>query len=382
MSGDLLLKNCRLYDAPAGAPPVDVLLAGGRIARIGPGEERAAETLDAAGRTLIPGLIDLHIHGAGGADVQDGDADTLPTLSRALARLGTTSFLATSVMRPASGDRHLDRVAERAGTAPGGARILGLYLEGPFVNLEKRGGIPADAIYPYAPGILDAILDRAGGALRMMTVAPEMPGALDAIERLAAAGVIPCFGHSNATHDQTRAGISAGIRHATHLFNAMAGLHHRAPGPLPALLEAEGLTVELICDDVHVDRHVARLATRLFGRERCCCITDGMRTVGLPDGRYEYGGREFESRGGAARYLDGTLIGTSIPLLEIVRRFHHFTGATFAEAVDTATRTPARILGIEERTGSIEVGKDADLVLLDEDFSVFATLVGGKMVTE
>jgi N-acetylglucosamine-6-phosphate deacetylase len=380
MSGDLLLKNCRIYDAPAGAPPVDVLLAEGRIARIGAGEEHGVETLDAAGRTLIPGLIDLHIHGAGGADVLDGEADTLPTLSKALARLGTTSFVATSVMRPAPGDRHLDRVAEQAGTAPGGARVLGLYLEGPFINLEKRGGIPADAIHPYTPAALDAILDRTDGTLRMMTVAPEMPGALDAIERLAAAGVIPCFGHSNATHDETRAGIAAGIRHATHLFNAMAGLHHRAPGPLPALMEEEDLTVELICDDVHVNRHVARLAVRLFGRERCCCITDGMRTVGLPDGHYEYGGREFESRGGAARYLDGTLIGTSIPLLEVVRRFHRFTGATFAEAVDTATRIPARILGIQERTGSIEPGKDADLVLLDEDFSVFTTLVGGKVV--
>jgi N-acetylglucosamine-6-phosphate deacetylase len=380
MSGDLLLKNCRIYDAPAGAPPVNVLLAEGRIARIGAGEEPGAETLDAAGRTLIPGLIDLHIHGAGGADVLDGEADTLPTLSKALARLGTTSFVATSVMRPASGDRHLDRVAEQAGTMPGGARILGLYLEGPFVNPAKRGGIPTDAIYSYTPAILDAILDRTDGALRMMTVAPEMPGALDAIERLAAAGVIPAFGHSNATYDETHAGIAAGIRHATHLFNAMAGLHHRAPGPLPALLEEEGLTVELICDDVHVNRHVARLATRLFGRERCCCITDGMRTVGLPDGRYEYGGREFDSRDGAARYLDGTLIGTAIPLLEVVRRFHRFTGSSFAEAVDTATRTPARILGIQERTGSIEVGKDADLVLLDEDLSVFATLVGGKVV--
>jgi N-acetylglucosamine-6-phosphate deacetylase len=380
MSGDLLLKNCRLYDAPAGAPLVNVLLAEGRIARIGAGEEPGAETLDAGGRTLIPGLIDLHIHGAGGADVQDGDAVTLPTLSNALARLGTTSFVATSFMRPASGDRHVDRVAEQAGASLGGARMLGLYLEGPFINQEKRGGIPPDAIYPYTPAALDAILDRADGTLRIMTVAPETPGALDAIERLAAAGVIPAFGHSNATYDETRAGIDAGIRHATHLFNAMPGLHHRAPGPLPALLDADGLTVELICDDVHVSRHVARLAARLFGRERCCCITDGMRTVGLPDGRYAYSGREFESRGGAARYLDGTLIGTSIPLLEIVRRFHRFTGCSFAEAVDTATRLPARILGVQERTGSIEVGKDADLVLLEEDFSVFATLVDGTVV--
>ncbi|HET8654484.1 MAG TPA: amidohydrolase family protein, partial [Longimicrobiaceae bacterium] len=150
----------------------------------------------------------------------------------------------------------------------------------------------------------------------------------------------------------------------------------------PALMDAGGLTVELISDDVHVSRPVVRLAWRLFGGDRCICVTDGMRTVGLPEGRYEYGGRQFESRGGAARYLDGTLIGTSIPLLEIVKRFHRFTGCSLAEAVDGATRLPARLLGVEDRLGSIAAGRDADLVILDGDLDVRATIVGGRVVWE
>lgn len=381
MQNSLRLKNCRLYDAPENAPPVDVWIRDGRIVALDapPPDPDGVEVLDAGGRTLIPGLIDLHIHGSGGADVRDGTPEALRTMSAALARMGTTSFVGTAVMQPSRGDEHLTAVARCTGTDLGGARLLGLYLEGPFANPEKRGGIPAEALYPPTPADVDRVLDLAGGALRIMTVAPEIPGALSVIERLVGEGVIPAFGHSAATYEQTRDGIAAGIRHTTHLFNAMVGLHHRAPGPLPALLEAEHVTVELISDDVHVNRHVARFAARIFGPDRCVTVTDAMPPTGLPDGRYSFCGLECEARGGVARYLDGTLIGTAIPLLEVVRRFGEYTGASLADAVECATRIPARILGIDDRTGSIEAGKDADLVLLDADFSVWATVVGGRV---
>lgn len=386
MPSPLLLKNCRLYDAAEGAPLADVRARDGVITAVGarpggpPGGAPDGEVLDAAGRTLIPGLIDLHIHGAGGADVRDGTPEALRTMSAALARMGTTSFLGTALMQPAIDDRHLEVAAQCTGTSLGGARMLGIYLEGPFANREKRGGIPAEALYPPTPAALQRVLDLTGDALRVMTVAPEIPGALAVIERIADAGVIAAFGHSTASYERTRDGITAGVRHATHLFNAMAGLHHRDPGPIPALLEDARVTVELIADGVHLNPHVARFAASIFGRERCACITDAMPPAGLPDGRYRFGGREGETRDGVARYLDGTLIGTAISLLEVVLRFQEYTGDSFAGAVDSATRVPARILGIADRTGSIAVGKQADLVLLDADRSVAATVVGGAVV--
>jgi N-acetylglucosamine-6-phosphate deacetylase len=377
----LLVENCRLHDAPPDAPLVDVLVRGSVVAEIGAPPGTPADTrLDAGGRTLVPGFIDIHIHGAGGADVLDGMPGALETMSRTLARLGTTSFLGTSFMQPHTGNAHLPAAAEQVGRKLGGATLLGLHLEGPFITLERRGGIPPTALYPPSPRALDEVLELTGGTLRMMTLAPELPGNLETVERLVAAGVVAAFGHSDAGYAETKAGIAAGITHCTHLYNAMTGLHHRHPGPLVALHESEGVTVELISDDIHVSAPVVRFTYRAFGADRCVCITDAMRTAGMPDGRYRYGGREFESKDGAARYLDGTLIGTSLSQREVALRFREYTGCAFREAVDAATLVPARVLGIEHRKGSVAVGKDADLVLLDADLSVWATVVEGEVV--
>lgn len=376
----LLLSRCRLLDASPDAEPVDLLLDGGSIVRIGGALAGPDEvpTLDAGGRTLIPGLIDLHIHGAGGADLLDGSPEGLEEMSRTLARLGTTSFVGTTFLWPETGSAHLRVAAERVGAELGGARMLGLYLEGPFISPARRGGLPPQAVLPPSSDTLKRVLEQTAGTLRLMTIAPELPGSLALVEELAENGVTPAFGHSDASYEQTRDGIRAGIRHVTHLFNAMRGLHHREPGPLVAIHEAEDLPVELIGDGVHVDRHVARWARSLFGPDRLLSITDAMRTAGLPDGGYRYGGRDFESRDGAARYTDGTLIGTSLGLLQVVLRLREFSGCSLAEAVDSASRLPARRLGLNK--GAIEEGRDADLVLLDPDHSVWATIVGGRVV--
>ena len=373
---DILLENCR---TPA-VGRVAVRVREGRIVEVGAGVEATPgeRVLDAGGRRLIPGLIDVHIHGAGGADVLDGSEAALRTVSQALARLGVTGFLGTSFVRP-GGNEHLVAAGEAVGRDLGGARLLGLHLEGPFLNPARRGGIPAENLYPPAPGALEEILELTRGGLRMMTIAPEVPGALELVAELGARGVVASFGHSDATYAQARAGIAAGIRHATHLYNAMRGLHHREPGPLVALQEA-GASVQLIADDVHVSAPVVAFTRRVFGDDRVVLITDGMRTVGLPDGRYRFGDKEYESRDGAARYLDGTLIGTSLSLLQVMRRYREYTGCSLAEAVRAASLNPARVLGLEGRLGEVAPGRDADLVLLDDDDSVRATLVGGRVV--
>jgi N-acetylglucosamine-6-phosphate deacetylase len=384
----LLIRDAAPCDGAETGGLVDIVVAGSRIVAVQPaggGVGPAARVLDAGGRRVIPGLIDLHVHGAGGADVMDGSADAVATASRTLARLGTTSYLATTFLRPGIGNAHLPVLAGAVNAGRGfaesaGARLLGIHLEGPFVSPVRRGGLPPDALLDPTGRALDEVLELTAGALRMMTIAPELPGGLGLIERLTATGVVASFGHSDADYDQTRAGLAAGINHVTHLYNAMRGLHHRDPGPLVALHEADGVTVQLIADDVHVDRRVIRWTREVFGHGRCVCVTDGIRTTGLPDGDYRLGGLDYSSRDGVARYADGTLIGTSLPLLEVARRFSRYTDCTLGQAVETASLHAARVLGIQDRKGSLEAGKDADIVLLDDDDSVRATVVEGDVV--
>ncbi|MDQ6635810.1 MAG: N-acetylglucosamine-6-phosphate deacetylase, partial [Gemmatimonadota bacterium] len=340
----------------------------------------ADRTLDAEGRLLAPGLIDIHIHGAGGADTLEGTRESLATMSQTLARLGTTSFLATVVCDPSRANAHLVVAAQAVGSALGGARLLGIHLEGPFINPLRRGGLPPWSVLPPSPGVLETLLALTAGTLRVMTIAPEVEGSLPIVERLAAAGIVAALGHSDADHKQAAIGFDAGITHVTHLWNAMRALHHRDPGPVTAVLDRESVTVELIADGVHLHPSVVELTVRALGVARCICITDGMRTVGMPDGAYVFSGREGETRDGTARYLDGTLIGTSVGLWEIVRRFMRHSGCTLAQAIDSAARAPARLLGLEHRLGRIAPGYEADLVLLDPDLAVYATVVAGELL--
>ncbi len=388
--GSLWIRRCRLVTAREVIDPGEVRIAGGKIAFAGPeGEAGGApggEVLDAGGRFAAPGFIDLHVHGASGRDVLDADPQSLAAIACTCARFGVTGFLATSVFKPAGGNRHLEVVREAVEAAarfPGGAELLGLHLEGPFLAPARRGMIQPDCLAEPSPQALQEVLRIAGGALRLMTLAPELPGALEAIAGLTARGVVVSFGHSAADYGQTWQGIRAGIRHVTHLFNAMHPMHHREPGPIPALLEAEGVTAQVIFDGVHLHPAVLRLAARLLGPQRLALISDGTRAMGLPDGgAYEYDGVPFEARGGAARYRDGTLIGTTLGLSRMVERAVTLGGMSLPAAVQAASATPAGVLGLAHRKGRLEAGLDADLVLLDLDLTVWKTIRGGRIVYE
>jgi len=382
MTDDLTIRNCRLYSSPADKPLVDIALRKGKIIRIGHTQVGSSQSkiLDVDGRVIIPGLIDVHVHGAGGGDTSDGTVKALQTMCTTLARLGITSFLATAMTRPEEENRHLEVAGEHVGKELGGANLLGLHLEGPFISREKRGGIPFTGIEQPSLKVLERLIKTTKGALRMMTIAPEVEGALEVIRALVNHGIVASFGHSDANYEETRQSILAGISHVTHIFNTMRPIHHRAPGPVPAIFEQPNVTVQIICDGIHLHRDMVRYIYKQFGYERCVCITDGMRTMGLPEGRYEYYGQEFESRDGAARYLDGTLIGTTNSLHQMMLNFMDFTDCPLAEAVDTAARNPARVLGVDDQKGTIAVGKDADLVILNQDYSVWATIISGKIV--
>jgi len=381
LTDQLLLKNCKLYTSQDSNSLTDIVISGHSISRIGksPVEVECETCLDAGGRLTVPGFIDIHVQGAGGADVLDGTENALKTMASSLAKLGTTGFLATTVIQPQTHNRHLEKAAALVGKQSDGAALLGIHIEGPFINEEKRGGISPDSISSPSGNVLDNILRITGNTLKIMTIAPELSGSPEIIRRLVDNGIIASFGHSAATYEETIQGFEFGVSHVTHIFNAMPSLHHRTPGPVPAIFETPDISVQIISDGVHLHPAIVRMIYHHIGENRCICITDGVQAAGLPEGRYIYNGREYESKNGTARYLDGTLIGSTLSLGSIALKFMEITECSFETAVKTVTANPARLLGIDSIKGSLDVGKDADIVLLDDDYSVWATLVRGNV---
>lgn len=374
----MLIKNCLLYDKNE---LTDIQVTDGKITEIAKQLSPADDTvIDVGGKTIIPGLIEVHIQGAGGADILDGTEDAILTISKTLARLGTTSFLGTTVVKPNEDNAHLRTAAKLVNKELNGAYLLGFHLEGPFINPKKKGGLAPDSIYDSSPEKLEEIFDVLGDTLKMMTVAPEMPGNLEIIKELRKHNAIPSFAHSDATYEEALKGIEAGICHVTHIFNAMPPLQHRTPGPLAAVFEDRNISAQIISDGHHLHPSIVNIVYRMIGAERCICITDGMQAMGLPDGTYTYNGREYTSIAGAAKYDDGTLIGSTMSLLNIAIKFKEFTSCTFAEAINTVTKNPAKLLGLENKKGCIEIGADADLVILNNDYSVSKTIINGKTV--
>ncbi len=382
MAITLIIKNCKLYDRTPDSDQIDIHIENGRISRIVNSGTFAtdAPSFDAGGKTACPGFIDVHIQGAGGSDILDNTPESITTIGRTLARAGTTAYLGTTVVKPETQNAHLRLARSFTGKLTGGAVLLGVHIEGPFINIAKKGGLSPDAIYPSSPHALDEIFEATGDSLKMMTIAPELPGNLEIIRELVRQRVVAAFAHSDADYDQTLSGFDAGIDHITHIFNAMPPLHHRQPGPLTAIFEHPSITAQIISDGHHLHPRIVDLISRLLGKHRCVCITDGMQAQGLPEGRYLYNGKEYEAKNGAARYLDGTLIGSTMSLGAIALKFMEFTRCTLREAIDTVSIVPARVLGIDSRKGSLDAGKDADIVLLDENLSVSDTFIAGAHV--
>ena len=380
MDSPLLLTNLRWPDNSLG----DMLIAGGRIAHISPCGKTSSEglnVLDAGRRRVCPGFIDVHIHGAGGVDSLD-ENNPIPTISKTLAKYGCTGFLVTSVYFPDEDNKHLKYLAKATQQKSFGAKVLGIHLEGPFIAPVKRGMLQENAITLPSEKVLDDIFSLTGDSLRMMTIAPERKGALPIINKLCDRNVIASFAHSDANYEETRAGISEGISHVTHLYNAMRGIHHREPGPIPALLEAGHITAQILCDGQHLDPSILRHTVESFGLERLVVITDGMRSLGLPDGDYQYDGIPYTTKNGTARYKDGTLIGTARGIVDMLFSFMEYTNLPLEEALQTVTSTPAKLLGLDYRKGYLTPGYDADIVILNEDKTVWRTIVEGDVVYE
>ena len=377
--GKILIKNCRLYNSINSV--TDLLIENSIIKTIGKVEDSDAEIIDAEGLILSPGLIDIHIQGAGGSDILDGDYNAIANINKTLAKLGTTSYLGTTVVKPNANNEHLKAVKEFVNRETGGAVLLGFHLEGPFINVVKKGGLSPDSIYDSSKEKLDEILTLLNGTLKMMTIAPELPGNLEIIKDLVRNNVIAAIAHSNANYEETQQGFKAGINHVTHIFNAMPSLHHRAPGPIAAIFDNKNISAQIISDGHHLHPSIVNLIYNQIGLDNCICITDGMHGIGLPEGKYQYNGKEYESKNGAAKYLDGTLIGSTMSLWQIVLKFKTFTRCSLEDAIKTASRNPAKLLKLYNKVGSIEEGKQADLFLFNEDYFITYTIVRGRLIS-
>lgn len=351
----------------------------GRFAHVLENVPGPAEDLD--GALVIPGLVDIHVHGCAGADFSDGDYAGLVRMARHLARRGVTSFAPASMTLPYDAlDKAFHAAARlrREGLADG-ARLMGIQMEGPFLSREKRGSQnPAYLRLPDWDRFL-RLYDAAEGLLRIVDVAPELPGAVE-FTRRASEKCRVSVAHTAAGYDQAAAVFDAGATHLTHLFNAMSGIHHRHPGPIGAASERENVTAELICDGIHVHPSAVRMAFRLFPG-RICLISDALRCCGMADGSYSLGGQEILLSGGVARLTGGAIAGSAADLYQCMRRAVSF-GIPREQAVWAATALPARVIGRESETGAIADGRAADFVICGGELEPEAVYLGGKRLEQ
>ena len=380
MSDRTLLTGARVVTPDSRTTPADVLIEDGRIAAVGPGlATDGAEIVDLSGAVVAPGFIDVHVHGGGGHPLITPDPGEIEAYARWAVSQGVTSFLAT-VCAPTL-DAALDCLAACASTraSTDGATLLGVNLEGPFVSPERRGALPPSWLATPDVDTFRRLLGASAGKLRLMTVAPELQGSADVIREALSAGVRVSLGHTDATYEVARDAFAAGASHVTHAFNAMRPFHHREPGPLGAALEAEGVTVEVIADGVHLHPATVRTLVSPFGPERIALITDGVTPAGLSEGTFRIGDVEVRLKDGEMRLPDGTISGSVATMADVVRNVVRWGISDLAAATMMASTTPARALGRSERRGRVAPGYDADLVALTDDLSVAATWVAGRL---
>ena len=378
----LYIDNATIYTPDQVIEHGAVLVDGGRILEVGPAgtvrRPAGAHAIDAAGRMLVPGFVELQFNGGFGDDFTD-DPYTIWRVAEKLPRYGVTSFLPTIITSP------LEKIAAGQAIVTGGqpagfngARPLGLHVEGPFLNPAKKGAHNPN--YLRAPDAAAVAGWSPATGIRLVTMAPELPGALEVISALSSRGVLVGAGHSSATFEQTVAAFDAGARYGTHLFNAMSALGHRDPGLPGALLTDPRPTVGIIADGVHTHRSVIKLAWQALGARRMNLVTDAMAALGMPPGRHLLGDFEVVVDATSARLADGTLAGSILSLDQALRNLIDVTLCTLADALPTLTTTPARAIGMDHERGRIARGHVADMVLLTADLQVSATIAEGNVV--
>jgi N-acetylglucosamine-6-phosphate deacetylase len=384
----LLIHAGRAFTPTTEIDDAGILIRDDIIEAIGP---RSAMTLPAGtqeiratDKTAVPGFIDVHIHGAGGHDVMEGTDGALRSITRKVSEYGTTSLVATTVT--ASTDQTLRAVegiatyiTQQYETDEPRAEILGIHLEGPFISKERRGVHPSEWIQLPSAETLNRLLKAAAGNARILTIAPEVLGAAPCIDAAREAGLVVSMGHTDATYEQARAAMARGVRSATHVYNAMRPFSHRDPGVIGAVLTTPEVNAELIADGVHVEEAAMKLLFLAKGAAHVTLVSDGLSATGMPDGKYMLGGIEVIVSGGVCRNADGVLAGSTLTLDRALRNIVAL-GIPLPDAVRMLTLNPASLLGIEFKKGSLRVGADADILLLDEGLHLTGAWARGVAV--
>lgn len=393
----MLLKNGIVLDDKFLFRKLDIAIMDDRILELAPNihpvkGSGSCEVIDLDGALVVPGLVDIHVHGAGGEDYCNADIDGIEKIARCLARSGVTSFLATSLSMPSADLEQLYRMTgqyiseQRPGS--GAASLLGIYMEGPYFSVQKRGA--QDEANLRQPDFEEyrKLQKISGYAIKVVCVAPELPGAMEFIRKATDPGEIASpvlsIGHTICDYEQAKQAFEAGVSHITHLYNGMQPFTHREPGVLGALSENNSVTAEIICDGVHVHPAAVRMAFRLATTDRMILISDGLASMGynnVSEGFpvFKFGKREILFKNGIATLEDGTLAGGSLNLLECVKKAIEF-GIDQESAFKAATMNPARAIGLDKEIGSIAVGKRADLLILHKDLKISAVYSSGKPV--
>ena len=372
----MIFQNAQIF-TPAGFVRGGFTVRDGRFGELFSGER--PEALDLDGALVIPGLIDIHTHGNSGADFSDGDYEGLKIMAAFLARNGVTGFAPASMTLPYEVLERAYKTARRLhDEAPVNcARLLGINMEGPFFSEKKKGA--QNAAYLRDPDFeaFRRLYEGCGGLVRIVDLAPELPGAADFAEKAAELCTVS-VAHTDASYEEARAVYAAGATHLTHLFNAMPSIHHRRPGVIGAASENENVYAELICDGQHVHESAVRMAFKLFPG-RICLISDALRCCGMPDGQYELGGQDVFLKGGIARLADGTIAGSAATLTQCLQNAVAF-GIDRDEAIRAATIRPAAVIGRASEIGSIEVGKLADFVVCGADLRAESVYINGERI--
>lgn len=376
----MIIKNGQVFNSNGRFIPADVELAGDRIVKVAPaGTLHGDEELDAAGKYVTPGFVDIHIHGAAGSDFcdgMDGSDKYVRAMQKYLGSQGVTSFLGTTM---AFSEEILDRIFDTArpifGQEGYGAVLRGVNMEGPFFNKAKKGAQAEEYIIDPDWEMFQRLWERSGHNIRLVDVAPELPGALEFAQKASKLCTVS-IAHTCATYEEATAAFANGFTHTTHLFNAMPAFTHRAPGVVGAASDfAEH--IEMICDGIHLNPSVVRAVFNMFGSDRVCIISDAMQACGMPNGEYSLGGQKVFMTDGLATLADGTIAGSATCQAEGFRRAVKF-GVPLESALKAATINPAKAAGLFDEVGSIAVGKRADVLVLGTDLHPEHIFIGGK----
>lgn len=375
---NIAVENVTVVTGGRIIPNTGVIIADSVIHAIGTGISADCEIVDGEGGYLIPGMIDMHVHGANGFDLMDGTQASVASVSVALAQTGCTGFLATSVTSSMQDLQAFIHSVRAVGGKEPGARILGIHLEGPYLNVRKKGMQNAAHLRNPDMEEMRCILELGQGSIKMVTLAPELPGGMEMIAFLKEHGVVTAIAHSDSTYEQAKHAFALGATHVTHCFNAIRPIHHREPGPIVAAWETKHVTCEAIADNVHLHPAIIRLMHRILGCERMTLATDAMQALGMEDGTYHFGGHEVTVKDRVARLSDGTLASSTLSMGRALETAVE-DGIDLADAVEMACATPARILGLTTR-GTIQPGANASLTLLTSDLKVRWVMVDGRLI--